>query len=72
MKNKQWYAQMDGLRCIAVMLVLVEHYILSIGNILGAREQTGRMGVMLFFVISGFLITEGGFCRACICLNGRR
>lgn len=59
MKNKQWYAQMDGLRCIAVMLVLIEHYILSIGNVLGAREQAGRMGVMLFFVISGFLITEG-------------
>ena len=59
MKNKQWYAQMDGLRCIAVMLVLVEHFILSIGNILGARQNAGRLGVTLFFVISGFLITEG-------------
>jgi peptidoglycan/LPS O-acetylase OafA/YrhL len=41
--------QLDGLRAIAVLLVIIQHYHLTSG--------TGRWGVRLFFVLSGFLIT---------------
>lgn len=46
--------QLDGLRFIAVFLVLIEHYAISIGRHISA----GYYGVDLFFVISGFLITS--------------
>src|SRR5688500_17262278 len=41
--------QLDGLRAIAVTLVIVQHY--------GLTADSGRWGVRLFFVLSGFLIT---------------
>ena len=50
-----WYPQMDGLRFIAVFMVLLEHFAFFIGN----KIHAGFFGVDLFFVISGFLITEG-------------
>lgn len=58
---------MDGIRGIAVFLVLVEHYYPhgqargGIANIflngLQNLMQTGRVGVVVFFVLSGILIT---------------
>lgn len=42
---------MDGLRAIAIFLVLLEHFAC------GRRFYSGFFGVELFFVISGFLIT---------------
>lgn len=54
-QHRRWYAQMDGLRFIAVSAVLVEHFAYFIGH----RLHFGFFGVDLFFVISGFLITEG-------------
>lgn len=45
--------QLDGLRFIAIFLVLLQHFAFFIGNKLNA----GYYGVDLFFVISGFLIT---------------
>lgn len=42
--------QIDGLRALAVAMVFVDHFV-------GVRVPLGTMGVLLFFVISGFLIT---------------
>jgi peptidoglycan/LPS O-acetylase OafA/YrhL len=48
------FKQLDGLRFIAVFLVLIEHFAIIIGRHISA----GYYGVDLFFVISGFLITN--------------
>ncbi len=45
--------QIDGLRFIAVFLVLIEHFATSVGK----HFEAGFYGVDLFFTISGFLIT---------------
>lgn len=42
--------QIDGLRTLAVAMVFVDHFV-------GVRVPLGTMGVLLFYVISGFLIT---------------
>jgi peptidoglycan/LPS O-acetylase OafA/YrhL len=46
------YAQLDGLRAIAVGLVLLSHWGVSLFDL-----RFGRWGVLIFFVLSGFLIT---------------
>jgi hypothetical protein len=46
-------AQLDALRAIAVAGVLLQHY----WPPTYAVAETGAMGVHLFFVLSGFLIT---------------
>lgn len=43
--------QLDGLRAIAVIAVLVHHYVP------GGLPEAANLGVKLFFVLSGFLIT---------------
>ncbi len=61
--GQQRIPQLDGLRGIAVLSVVLFHYVLSIpfpSDGLGARFQDcfrlGEYGVDLFFVLSGFLI----------------
>lgn len=49
----RYFRQLDGLRFIAVLLVLIEHFAYYLGN----HFSAGYYGVDLFFVISGFLIT---------------
>jgi len=49
--------QLDGLRCFAVFSVLVWHYFRDLPTI-GSALPWGLLGVRLFFVLSGFLITQ--------------
>lgn len=53
-QNKEFYPALDGLRACAVLMVFIQHYILS--N-LRSQWQWGWAGVDVFFVLSGFLIT---------------
>src|ERR1700733_11280286 len=48
--------QLDSLRAIAVILVIVSHW-MSGDSIIG-RFPTGSIGVDIFFVLSGFLISK--------------
>ena len=48
--------QIDGLRCFAVLGVLIFHFI-HFENVYIGRLPLGQ-GVNLFFVISGYLITK--------------
>ena len=49
-----YQSRLDGLRFLAIILVLIEHFAHHIGKVFSA----GFYGVNLFFVISGFLITS--------------
>ena len=48
MRNKR----LDVLRCVAILFVIFQH-----GNILEFFNRAGWIGVDLFFVLSGFLIS---------------
>ena len=49
--RKDWYPGLDGVRAVAVALVFSVHY-------MGRQTHgVGWIGVMIFFVLSGFLIT---------------
>jgi peptidoglycan/LPS O-acetylase OafA/YrhL len=50
----KYLPKIDGLRFIAISMVLLEHYVIVIGKVF----QSAFYGVQLFFVISGFLITS--------------
>src|ERR1700677_4494506 len=48
---------LDALRALAVSLVLADHYLVT-DHLFHAHPQLGWLGVMIFFVLSGFLITS--------------
>src|SRR5260370_3848128 len=48
------YPELDGFRGLAVVMVLAGHVVLFS---LGIYTQLASLGVLLFFVLSGFLIT---------------
>lgn len=55
--HTSYMPQLDGLRAVAIMCVLIEHFELSVRYINNV-VSIGRLGVILFFVLSGFLITR--------------
>jgi peptidoglycan/LPS O-acetylase OafA/YrhL len=52
-KNEDYLVQLDGLRFLAVSMVLFDHWLADVNEL-----ALGAMGVNLFFVLSGFLITR--------------
>src|ERR1700741_1236659 len=64
-KQKIYFPNLNGLRFIAAFLVIIHHIeqiksILHLPNYLGripCISKIGKFGVVLFFVLSGFLIT---------------
>lgn len=66
--------RLDGLRCIAILMVLLEHFVYFIGS----KITGGFYGVNLFFCLSGFLITsilinqKGSFKESYLKFLGRR
>jgi peptidoglycan/LPS O-acetylase OafA/YrhL len=53
-ENRLYYPALDGLRAIAVLMVFSTHYL---WQWLPRSLNWGRVGVDIFFVLSGFLIT---------------
>src|SRR5687767_11217120 len=56
-KDRQYFPVLDGLRALAILLVLFHHVPGSGGHLLEALHSNARYGVSVFFVISGFLIS---------------
>jgi peptidoglycan/LPS O-acetylase OafA/YrhL len=54
--NEEFYPQLDSLRAIAVLVVIISHWF-SKEHFLNRYTANGILGVTLFFVLSGFLIT---------------
>lgn len=48
---------LDAARALAVFLVLIDHFMV-LDHLFGLRPGLGSVGVMIFFVLSGFLITS--------------
>lgn len=73
-QRDSYFPELDGLRTVAITLVIVEHF----GGLLAKPLSIGYYGVDLFFVISGFLITgillrsRAGFFNALTTFLGRR
>lgn len=55
--NSKVIAGLDAVRALAIFLVLVEHTDLYV-HLFHTHPFVGSMGVMIFFVLSGFLITS--------------
>jgi peptidoglycan/LPS O-acetylase OafA/YrhL len=57
--GQQYFPVLDGLRGLAILIVIVSHVSNAIdlwGRMLG--DGAGQIGVMLFFVLSGFLMGQ--------------
>ncbi len=57
-KEKEFYDQLEGLRGVAILLVLISHFILVPNFPKLLFLKLGFWGVNVFFVLSGFLISE--------------
>lgn len=56
MSNNQYRPEIDGLRAVAILLVVLYHASFSLGDY--TLFSGGYIGVDVFFVISGYLITR--------------
>jgi peptidoglycan/LPS O-acetylase OafA/YrhL len=55
--DQKKYSSLDGLRAVSIIMVLVHHFILNYNPYFQSLVFIGPLGVDVFFVISGFLIT---------------
>ena len=56
--NLSYFAQLDGIRCFAVISVIIGHWVAwDTENIILKNTPWGH-GVILFFVLSGYLISN--------------
>ena len=60
--SKVYFPALDALRAIAMLLVFAAHLgpvaaTVGVGNVWTAPAEVGTVGLVLFFVLSGFLIT---------------
>src|SRR5687767_3808258 len=55
-QNRFYMPQLDALRAFAVFLVIISHWF-SREHIVNRYTDNGTLGVTLFFVLSGYLIT---------------
>ncbi|MEY2895454.1 MAG: hypothetical protein RIS42_1173 [Bacteroidota bacterium] len=53
-KKELYFDQLNGIRFVAVLLVLLDHWLIPINPF----SFLGHLGVVIFFVLSGFLITR--------------
>lgn len=58
MIKRQFYTELEGLRGVAVLLVLVSHFVIVPHLTQFDFLKLGFWGVNIFYVLSGFLITE--------------
>lgn len=58
MKQRNFYQQLEGLRGMAILLVLISHFLIIKHFPQFIFLELGAWGVNIFFVLSGFLITE--------------
>lgn len=61
-KSNNYFSNLNGVRCIAASMVIISHIELGksyfgIANKFESLKHLGALGVSLFFVLSGFLIT---------------
>lgn len=56
--SREFYSQLEGLRGVAVFLVMISHFVINQYLVQYQFLVLGSWGVNLFFVLSGFLITE--------------
>jgi peptidoglycan/LPS O-acetylase OafA/YrhL len=57
MINQKYFPALDSLRAIAVLLVIISHWF-PLNNFLNRYSYNGIIGVTIFFVLSGYLITN--------------
>ena len=57
MPDERRMSQLDGLRALAVLAVFVQHWGGGLPDFVRRTGAAGSLGVQLFFVLSGFLIT---------------
>lgn len=62
-----YFEQLNGIRFFAVLLVLFDHWLIPINPF----SFLGHLGVVIFFVLSGFLITRILFQNADDCRQNR-